>query len=559
MIAASPRGQSLAVARREAVTIIGMTLMRMPKIPAGRATDAQPPQAAGERAEGTGVVDAAGRAPGAVRSAPARRWLLATSSALARHWLLTALLTVGLVLRVLAMVAYRPVLFYIDSTKYLYHAAGNDPVGYRVPLRLILLVANLDTVAGVQHLIGLAMGVVIYAVLVRRGSPRWLAALAVAPVLLDAYELQIEQTVMPDVWLEALIVAGLALLLWRPRAPLWTIAAAGAAFGLAATFAQVGECLVLPAVIYVLAAADGWRRAVGRAVVTCVAFAVPIVAYMSICAAVTGHFWLSDTGTNGLYGRVAMAADCATLRLPASERALCPTAAQKAALGDDGLEHNPASPRYNTHLSHGAASHAASAFTRAVLAQQPVNVAAAITKDTLKLFAVARVTDPGDTPISRWQFQTAYPYYTPHATRAEVGAAVAQFGGGAPAVSAPLARFLRSYQLHGGYTPGPLYALAVLAGLAGSLALAGPASRRSLRRWHGRGRSPGPAGERRELALACLLFFATGVIVLLVSDVFEFSWRYQLPALVTLPPAGALGLVVVAGLVRSRRAETAPP
>jgi hypothetical protein len=29
--------------------------------------------------------------------------------------------------------------------------------------------------------------------------------------------------------------------------------------------------------------------------------------------------------------------------------------------------------------------------------------------------------------------------------------------------------------------------------------------------------------------------------VLLVPDVLEFSWRYQLPALVTLPPAGVLG------------------
>jgi hypothetical protein len=59
--------------------------------------------------------------------------------------------------------------------------------------------------------------------------------------------------------------------------------------------------------------------------------------------------------------------------------------------------------------------------------------------------------------------------------------------------------------------------------------------------------------------LACLLFFVTGVTVLLVSDIFEFSWRYQLPALITLPPAGALGLVVVAGWVRSRRAGRVTP
>ena len=72
-------------------------------------------------------------------------------------------------------------------------------------LKAILLVGNLQVVAAVQHLVGLAMGVAIYAVLLRRGVPRWLAALAAAPVLLDAYELQIEQTIMPDVWFEALM------------------------------------------------------------------------------------------------------------------------------------------------------------------------------------------------------------------------------------------------------------------------------------------------------------------------------------------------------------------
>jgi MYXO-CTERM domain-containing protein len=49
----------------------------------------------------------------------------------------------------------------------------------------------------------------------------------------------------------------------------------------------------------------------------------------------------------------------------------------------------------------------------------------------------------------------------------------------------------------------------------------------------------------------------TGAAVLLGSDVFQFSWRYQLPALVTLPPAGALGLTVIAGYVMARRRRPA--
>ena len=228
---------------------------------------------------------------------------------------MTILLLAGLVLRLLAQLAYRPALLYIDSLKYLYNAwAGTDPLGYRGVLKAILLVGNVQTVAGVQHVVGLAMGVAIYAVLLRRGAPRWLAALAAAPVLLDAYELQIEQTIMPDVWFEALIVAGLVLLLWQRRPRAWAIALAGIVLGLSATVAQIGEILVVPAVVYVVVAAGGWRRAIGSAVLMGVAFALPIVSYMSISDAISGHFWLSRSGTSIIYGRVAEAADCATLR-----------------------------------------------------------------------------------------------------------------------------------------------------------------------------------------------------------------------------------------------------
>ena len=503
----------------------------------GEARPGEPPAAVGRAAAGTA---AGAPRPGGRLRAGAGQTAGALRAVLARHWLIAVLLLAGLVLRALAQIAYRPALFYIDSTRYLYHAGASDPVGYRVPLRLILVAGNLDAVAAVQHALGLAMAVVIYVVLLRRGCVRWLAALAAAPVLLDAYQIQIEQSVMPNVWFEALIVAGLALLLWRPRPPWWTIGAAGIVLGLSATVAQVGEVLALPAVAYLLAAGGGWRRALGRAGLLCAAFVLPILVYMSIAAAVTGHFRLSNAGTGGLYGRAATAADCATLRVPASQRAMCPTAAQKAALGDDGLLHSPLSPvrRYYAELPPAEASHTVSSFTRAVFAQQPLRVASAIARDAAKLFAVRRVTSPGDTPISRWQFQDSYPFYSPHATRPEVTAAIAQFGGGTPAVSAPLARFLRGYQLDGGYTPGLLYLIAVLAAVIGSLSLA-------VRR------RAGP--DDRAPALACLLFFLSGAAVLLASDVLEFSWRYQLPALVTLPPGGALGLLVIAGRIRSRR------
>jgi hypothetical protein len=42
------------------------------------------------------------------------------------------------------------------------------------------------------------------------------------------------------------------------------------------------------------------------------------------------------------------------------------------------------------------------------------------------------------------------------------------------------------------------------------------------------------------------------VSLLLVSDLFVFSWRYQLPALVTLVPAGALGISAIISSIRTR-------
>ncbi len=454
---------------------------------------------------------------------------------------MAALLGAGLVLRVLAQLSYRPVLFYIDTTRYLYNVApGMDPLGYKGVLRAILFVANFDAVAAVQHLLGLAMAVVIYLLLLRRGAPRWLAALATAPVLLDAYQLQIEQTLMPDVWFEALIVAGLAVLLWRPETSWRRAAVAGLVLGASATFAQVGEALLVPAVIYLVAAGGGWWRVMAKAAALCVAFALPILAYETGSYLLAGDFFLSHTGVTSVYGRIAAAADCTTLRLPAAERRLCPTRAQQA-MGPDWLEFGAGSPvaPYYANLPRDRTDTLIIDFNHSVLAQQPLRVLGAYGRDVLKLFMLTRGTGAGDTPISRWQFQTAYPYLDPHASRQIVGTATARFGGGAPALWRPGAVFLRGYQLGGGYTPGPLFALLTLASLAGSAAL--------LRRRA----DPGT----RQLALACLLLFTSAAAVLLASDFFEFSWRYQLPALVTLVPAGALGAAVVIRRIRGRQAR----
>jgi hypothetical protein len=516
-------------------------------------TTHKPPAGHGEPAErdalvtvvpGNGLVPPAADTTDAADAiaAPLATRLTAWGAVLRQHWLAVALLAAGLVLRVLAQLAYRPALFYIDSVKYLYNADGNDPEGYKAPLRAILFVANLNTVAAIQHLLGLAMAVVIYVLLLRRGASRWLAALAIAPLLLDAYQLQQEQTIMPTAWFEALLVAGLAVLLWRPDPGWRRIIIAGLVLGTSALFWQAGEVLILPAAIYLLAGGGGWRRAIGKAAALCVAFAVPILAYSAGSYLSGGPFGLSHQGVTSLYGRTSAAVDCATIRLTPAERAICPTASQQA-LGDDWLAFNPDSPVQAIYhkLPRAEVNSTITSFNAAVLHQQPLRVLDGYGRDVLKLYALTRHTAPGDPPITRWQFAKTYPYFTPHATKQEVRAMTDQFGGGQPAVWRPVADFLHHYQLDGGFTPGPLLALFTITGLAGSvLALL----RRRL--------DP----RTRELALACLLCFGSAVFLLLAADVPVFSWRYQIPALVTLVPAGVLGLGVIAKLIGRRRARS---
>jgi hypothetical protein len=489
-----------------------------------------------------------------------------TSGPLRSHWLAALLLAAGLALRVLAQVTYRPALLYVDTLKYLYNAyPGADPVGYKVPLKVILAVGNLDAVAAVQHLVGLAIAVAVYVMLIRLGVARWLAALAIAPILLDAYQIQIEQTIMPDVWFEAVIVAGIALLLSRRImagldgerfAPgLLAVVAGGLVLGISATFRQVGEVLILPALLYLLAAGGGWRTVAIRWIALAIAFAVPIVGYMAGSDVITGRFQL-DTATARLstYGRMATAADCATLRIPAYERPLCPSARARA-FGIDWLDHDSASPLKTYVAPAGMNRYAVIAkFDEQVVVQQPQRVLAAVARDAVKLFALTRTASEGGTPISRWQFQDFYPTYYPWVnvhrdgtivlglpprtgTRPMVRHQLDPGYGGKATVNRPIAEFLRAYQLGGGYTPGPLMAIFALAGLAGSLL--GAVRRRN---WAGRG-----------LALGCLLFFGSGVAILVMSDLFEFTWRYQLPALVTLPPAGALGVAAALSYFSRRR------
>jgi hypothetical protein len=536
-----------------------------------------------------GGASGAGGPDGDLSSRPSR--VSRAGAALRYHWLAVALVVAGVVFRVITWMAYHPAIFYIDSIKYLYHGwQGSDPLGYKVPLKILLAIGNLGTVTAFQHLIGLAIGVALYVLLIRRGINRWLSALAMAPILLDAYQLQAEATIMPDVLFEGMAVAVLVILLWKPTASWAMIVAAGLIMGLGATVREVGLWMIAPAVLYLLASRwlrlsrDDWYNAVLKSCVLSLAFLVPIVLYCGISYVDSGHFRLSVKGSAA--GRMAQAVDCATIKLPAAVRPLCPTQAEQRTYSPDWFDSSKQSPLVRYPDGTKVNLKTVSVFDHAVERQQPLRVVGSVLKDSIRLFELSRNATHAITPISRWQFQHYLPSYNPEfavcgSAIAEAVPHVAPDGrlipglgslcgsyskvgriivgvqathnsavqeqllkpayGGKAEVDGPLASFLRDYQLYGGFTPGPLLLLFTIFGLVGSV----------LAVVYRRG-SP----WARQLALASLPFFITAIGLLLIGDLYVFTWRYQLMALISLPPAGVLGAAAAFEALRYRRRAT---
>jgi len=214
---------------------------------------------------------------------------------------------------------------------------------------------------------------------------------------------------------------------------------------------------------------------------------------------------------------------CTQLSLPSYERPLCPppgVVKPKGGSLSQGFALGMTSPLRTYRPPNGETIHQVlNDFVKRAVLQQPLPVARTVAGSLGRPFlSWTRNHKPGELPAARWQFQTAFPLYFTH----ESLALFRHYDGHRPVANRPLARMLRGYQLYLGYTPGPvLLACAVLALVAG-LGV-------------GRARHSGQQ-------LACLLWLSTGVGLLLAAALYEFSWRYTLPALVTIPPAAALAL-----------------
>jgi hypothetical protein len=485
-------------------------------------------------------------------STPARGRWAALLRLLGTHWLFTLFFAFGAVLRVLSWFAYHPAIIYTDSQYYLDNVGPLDPqfldpIGYPLLiLRPLLPLGGVATVAGVQHVVGALLGLAVYALARRLGARNWLAALGAAPVLIDAYQVQIEENIMSDLWLQALLVATLWLLLAK-GVPNWRRAAlAGLAIGLALSVRMVALPLIAPAVVYVVLAGrewrvpGGWKRIAARTGALAGVFLVVVGGYATYFHAKSGMWGLNTASGNSIYGATAQIADCPEDDLDATLMQLCPKEPLGQRKGPDIYAHADGTPGWPGTVPPGQTIYSLEhQFAVKVITHQPLDFARSVARNFLKGFDPTHTSDPTDPLVYFWQFQTYYPIYAAPGQSFDSAVDVAEhyattYGGQPFNANVGLATFLQDYQLNIGWTPGPLLALSLLLGLASTFL------------WRKRG-----------LRTSSFVIVSFAVVLLGTAALFEFSWRYQLPGLVLLPLAGVLGMTALIGPGKSVNAGAA--
>ncbi|WP_199486651.1 hypothetical protein [Actinomadura logoneensis] len=432
-----------------------------------------------------------------------------------RNPFFTVILVTGALLRGVAMVGYRPAMFFNDSFDYLHVAMGVyphqlRPDGYSFFLWILKPFHSFALVAGIQHLMGLGMGAMVYALLRHRFSlPGWGAALAAAPVLLDGYQIQLEHLVLSDVQFTFLTMAAVTLLLWRDR-PSWRVAAViGLVIGVSWLTRSVGLPVLLGVLGYMVVRWMNWR-VLAATVVGC---ALPVVAYMSWYQVEEGKFAITESNGFFLYARVYKFADCHKIKnLPVEEMILCTEKnGTRLPNSQDGIW-NAASPlnRYTGTRWDPEKNRLGNDYAKRVIMAQPDDYARTVAHDFFRVFDWNRTVFPDKATYAQYEFGTrarALPTWPMGrgATAAEEADAY-EHGSASTRLTHPFADAIRVYQDHV-YLRGTLLGVLLLVGLGGMVPL-----------WR---RFGGPA----------LLPWVLGIGLLLApAATAEFDYRYVLPA-----------------------------
>lgn len=452
-------------------------------------------------------------------AATARSMLSEVAQLARRHWIFLTLLIVGSAVRALATISYRPAfMFFGDSFSYLIGAQRlappNDrPFGYSAFLRLISYVGDLELVVVVQHLAGLALAIAVYAVLVKRGAPAWMGALVTAPLLLDAYLIQIEQNVLSETMFAVLLVAAV-LVATRETLSVRAAATVGALLAAATLTRNVALPIAALFVGYLLIRRIGWRPMLALGT----ALAIPIVAYSAWFAATYGVVGTNDSSGRFLYGRVAVFADCSGVALTAKEAELCDNAPPSARPNANFYVWSGDSPVRGLGLPGTGNDAVAASFSKKIILDQPLTYAQYVGTDIAHYFAPGRYLTRVDSPDTPWRFPTSAATGGGSTSVAHNNLAGAPT---TPTVLPTAATALRAYQSVV-YTQGPLLLLGLILGVAAG--------------WWERGRRRWDGPFVASVGLA---------VIAIPSLTVMFDYRYGLPAIPLLAYAGGIGAIAL--------------
>lgn len=316
-------------------------------------------------------------------------------------WLLVALIVAGALVRCLVCLALWPVATTLsDSGGYAVHAAGNPltdpqhPAGYSAFLALLgEITHSVGVTVVLQHGLGVAAAVILFAVARRLVGSPWPALVPAAVVLLNTDEIFLEHNVMSETLFLFVLAGGLYAAVrcadarGRP-AFLWA-AVTGAVIAAAAIIRSAGLVdipIFALAIAMLRSPADGARC--WRPTATCLAVsAVLLIGYAWANSQANGRFEVAPATGWHLYSRVARFADCRTFTPPAGTSGLCERVPSvDRGWGPDFYLYSPQSPARRLFGRVGSHDAEVGAFALQVILHQPTDFLHAVWDDARRYF-----------------------------------------------------------------------------------------------------------------------------------------------------------------------------
>jgi len=275
---------------------------------------------------------------------------------------------------------------YANSAMHYSTVFGNrQPAGYPLFLRIMRSLSDhLSAPILVQHLAGLATGLLLYKAVRRTGAPPYLGLFPAAIAFFGGTGLLVEHALLSDslfAFFQALGLYAAVRALSEPRLrwPLLSGLAIGLSFWLRTV--GIGGLALVPPLLMIAAPGNLRRRLLSGAAA---ALAVILVAggYVFAQGFTTGYWGYEQQGAWNLYGRVATFVDCSHFTPPTGTAFLCPVEPLAHRRHQAAFQYSLHSPAVRRFGSPATAPRYANAllqrFSLAAIEQQPDAYAAAI-------------------------------------------------------------------------------------------------------------------------------------------------------------------------------------